>query len=345
MRPKVFLLVTFCIALMATTVWLHRHSAAKAASDGVSVSQNQPKREAVNATMVIAKATVTDANGPKPQQSARDLLKERMQAQTGTSSQPGAKNISTIVDFKAGYQSRSSAIKALGSNLSNADRKHLHDFLGQHNSEDDEQLGQVLKNELMDQLTGLDDPGIHDVLSGVYSDNSQQIVLRDYALQHLIESAQIKLDSGELTKPQVTQLQQALWSAVKETDSSLAGTALLGLSRLSVKLPEDFNPSEVQKTAGRYVADGSMTELTQVTAMQICGQMKVGESLPTLLHLAESGATLPLRISAIGALGFLGNASADSILTQIVAGNNAALVPAAKASLHRIRQAQRGGIN
>src|SRR5258708_39423523 len=82
----------------------------------------------------------------------------------------------------------------------------------------------------MDKLTSLDAPGLNQTLAQVFQDDSQNTVLRDYALQHLIEKSQLDISrGGSLTSAQLQELRNALWQAVRETDTSIGGTPLPGL--------------------------------------------------------------------------------------------------------------------
>ena len=132
--------------------------------------------------------------------------------------------VQTIVDQQATYQQRSDAIRALtAGKLTDADREALYEFLKEHNSDDDRQLGQVLKNQLMDALCAMEPPpqGLGDLLEQIYADRDQNAVLRDYAVQHLAtfyEQMAAALGVDEQTRANELKLaQQTLWDASNET--------------------------------------------------------------------------------------------------------------------------------
>ena len=245
--------------------------------------------------------------------------------------------IRSIVDAKEEYLKRQASVAAVTTNLTVVDRQALYAFLLQPDPSDHEQSGQVLKNHLLDRLCELDplSTGLAEVLTGMYHDKNQDIVLRDYAVQHLAAYYE-QLEITRQNDPQVQQtVQGVFWEALAETDSSIAGTALLALTRLSEGRSE-FDQNRIRAAALQLAGAGQAGELTRSTALQVSARLGTKEALPVLMQVAADGGTLPLRISAIGALGTLGAPEAVSLLNTFLAGPEARLKLPARQALRQI---------
>jgi hypothetical protein len=205
---------------------------------------------------------------------------------------------------------------------------------------DDQQLGQILKNKLMDVLSVMNPPlaGLGDVLIQVYRDRGQNEVLRDYAVQHLATyDGQLEATSGSAAVPERQAIQKVMWEALNETSDSIAGTALLGLNRLSTE-GADVNQNRLGQMALAMANDNTAEELTRITAWQICAQRNIQDALPTVEGAAQNGATIPQQISAIGALGLLGGPNDLQLLQNLLRGNEERLKLPAQTAISRIAQ-------
>jgi hypothetical protein len=245
--------------------------------------------------------------------------------------------VRSIVDAKEQYLKRQSSVAVVTTNLAAVDRQALYAFLLQPDPSDHEQTGQVLKNHLLDRLCELDPltPGLAEVLIQMYHNKNQDLVLRDYAVQHLAAYYE-QLEITRQNDPQIQQaVQDVLWEALGETDSSIAGTALLALTRLSKGRPE-FEQNRIRAAALQLAGEGQAGELTRSTALQVAARLGTKAALPILMQVAADGGTLPLRISAIGALGTLGAPEAVSLLNTFLAGPEARFKLPARQALRQI---------
>jgi hypothetical protein len=249
-----------------------------------------------------------------------------------------------IVDDQAGYSQRMDAIEMITGKLTDADREALYTFLGKRSGLDDGQLEQVLKNRLLDVLCALNPPppGLLDLLTQIYHDSGQNVVLRDYAVQHVAAFYQ-QLEISTDVDPQdkstgLAQAQKILWEALSETGSSIAGTALLGLVRLSRESPQEFDQKQMAEAAEQMAGLAAAGELTRVTAFQMCAQLNVQDALPVIKAAVQDGQTMAVRISAIGALGDLGGSEEIPLLNDILQGNEQRLKLPAQTALNRIEQ-------
>jgi HEAT repeat protein len=111
---------------------------------------------------------------------------------------------------------------------------------------------------------------------------------------------------------------------------------LIGLAHLS-EISKDFDPDQIAKAALRMSAETGGGELARITAFQVCGRMKVAAAEPVLFQVAIGGETIPLRISAIGALGQVGDSQAKSLLMNILNGTEERLKRPAQQALLQIQ--------
>jgi hypothetical protein len=70
----------------------------------------------------------------------------------------------------------------------------------------------------------------------------------------------------------------------------------------------------------------------------VCAGLGVAESLSVATILATAGRSIPVRISAIGAVGTLGTDAELGLINRIAAGDDDRVKPAAQLAAKRIRQ-------
>ena len=132
-------------------------------------------------------------------------------------------------------------------------------------------------------------------------------------------------------------IRRVLHEALKEVDSSIAGTALLGLSQLAQDHP-GFDRQQIAAAALKLAGEGAAGELTRITALQVCGRLGLKEALPVVSQVAKEGETMALRISAVAALGVLGGIEVKPFLQGLLSGAEERLKPPAHQALKRIQQ-------
>ena len=329
MKARIILWGTLACLLVASAWLVQRRIATTRANAGPS---RVTGRVAEDAGRTAQRAAQPAPAAPK----GEPELVKLTAGQSGTAYGNMTSALRPIVDAKADFSQRSAALAGLTRTIGSHDLRGLYTFLQEHDADDETMRGEAFKNELMDELTRLDSPGLAAVLTGVYQDESQNFVLRDYALQHLIEQLQLKLAKGQLADGDVERVRKLLWRAVKEKEHSIGGTALLGLSRLSDTVLKS-DRAAVSALAAQYATDNASGELTRLTAVQVCARMESPEAQAAILTMARSGETIPLQISAIGALGSYPTPEVRAYLAQTVAGGNPVLQAAAKQAAHRIK--------
>jgi hypothetical protein len=242
--------------------------------------------------------------------------------------------IRMIQDSKQDYLLRMKEIDALPTSLKDADWQALQSFLLKADPSDKEQLSQVLKNRLLDALCAMNPPpsGLGDTLIQMYRDHNENVVLRDYAVQHL---AAYYEQLGENQTEARQAVQGVLWEALLETDDSIAGTALLGLDRLS-KDHAEIDQGQLASDALLLATDKQAGELSHITALQVCAHLGMADALPLALQIAQNGETISMRISAVGVMGLLGGSDQIPFLKNLLQNGDDRFQPAIRHALDQI---------
>lgn len=188
----------------------------------------------------------------------------------------------------------------------------------------------VVRNDIMAHLVqqqqGLDK--LSQILSGLALDPAQNSVMRAYAVQHLFllyeNPSSTALRSG---------IRQALFSALADTSSTTAGTALLALDRLAA-LDASVTVDDLKAASVKLLLDPDVSPDSRSAACEIAARHNAPEALPALREAARSAPILSLRLAAINALGRLGDSSDHDLLQDLMGSADPSLAPALDAALH-----------
>jgi hypothetical protein len=174
---------------------------------------------------------------------------------------------------------------------------------------------------------------------GMYRDRTHDDLWRDYCVQHFLIYYERKWPSGPAPKEdrEAAAIQSAYWDAADETGNTIAGTALLGLERLS-RTETSVDRRRVADKVRQYAENDNCPLQTRITSMQLCGVMGLEGILATARRVAENaGNRIPLRMSAIATIGDVGGQSEAEFLTRIAAqASNMYVQNAAKSALKRL---------
>jgi HEAT repeat protein len=239
--------------------------------------------------------------------------------------------------FSSSFAERVAQTRALHSNLTLPEVQALYRYLLVSSSAaaQDREQENWLRNELMDKLTSqaMPPPELVQVLVAIYQDPAQDIVMRDYAVQHMRPAyVQAGPEQRDL-------LQQALWNAATETDSSVAGTALLALQSLGHEYKE-IDADRLGAVSLNLAGEGRCGELSRITAVQVCGRLGLKQAAPLLTQLAQDADSIPLRIASIAALGDVGDEAARTWLQQLAGQADPRLRPALQTALNKLNRRQ-----
>ncbi|MEI6779852.1 MAG: hypothetical protein WCQ21_02930 [Verrucomicrobiota bacterium] len=201
----------------------------------------------------------------------------------------------------------------------------------------------VLKNGLMDLLTrqGAPPTNLLQELCALYNDRQQDSVTRDYAVQYVIANGLRETARSAADRPVV---REALWEALNETDSSISGTALLGLHRLAAIDPA-VETNRLDQAALRLTSEPGVGNLARTTALQVCAQRRLTVALPSAAELAKNGDNITVQAAAIAALADLGAEPELELLQALRKQDQPALRMAINSALRRLekRLAPRNG--
>ena len=238
---------------------------------------------------------------------------------------PVSESIRKITGAKNGFSvvERVVLVHALDTNLPAADLEGLIGYLAAPLVAG-ENPGEIhwLKNEVMDRLLVQLPPlaRLPRALTAIYRDEKQDAVIRDYALQHV---AECRWDAAALGEAR-----QTLWQATAETNDTLAGTALLGLTRIYEEKKE--STERLRNTALAVVGNSQYSEASRLTALSLCGQLGEPRGLPLAVALAESRQSMVLRLAAVGVLGKLGGEPELAVLARLDSASEPRLLPAVR---------------
>lgn len=159
------------------------------------------------------------------------------------------------------------------------------------------------KNQIMDEL--LNQPQIPsdyaDVMIGLYRDKSQDVLTRDFAVQHIGLYAQALARRGEYDDADAAEsrnLRAALFDAAGETRTIIAAAAFRALADIAVFDPR-VDTNRLDSLLASCTADASSDPASRSVAVQLCGERRVRSSRPALESI-RSDPTAPeiLRRSA-----------------------------------------------
>ena len=165
------------------------------------------------------------------------------------------------------------------------------------------------KNQIMDKL--LNQPQVPsdyaDVMIGLYRDKSQDVLTRDFAVQHIGLYAQALNRRGEYdaASAESQKLRLALFDAAGETRTIVAAAAFRALSDMSA-FDSRIDAGRLDSLLAACTADASSDPASRAMAVQLCGERRVRPSRPALEAISGIP-SIPavLRLSARRALALI----------------------------------------
>ncbi len=238
------------------------------------------------------------------------------------------------------YVARLKAVHALGRDLSEQEVASLSDLLYRKQGEDSLPMDQLnaLKNDVVNilKLQHRKPQTLARLLMALHNDRSQDVVWRDYCVQHL-GSIYDQMDDSQ----EKAWAQGLIWKATTETDSSIAGTALIALANNTGEAGIDA--AAVAEKALALCQDPRAGEAARITALQICATLDEKRALPLARGMAESARSAMVKMSAIAAIGTLGDESDRALLGTYVASSDVRLRKSARSALKRMDERARSG--
>ena len=172
---------------------------------------------------------------------------------------------------------------------------------------------------------GSDNVQLTSALATLATDSGQQMIVRDYALQHL---GHLQSEGGDLAL-----IKDTLFEAVSLKEGTYAGTALLALQ-------QDENLALALGVDAQSVAqDSSYDVRSRLTAMQVAGKQGNADVLPLAVTIAnDASQPVALRMSAIATIGDLQAIEHTDLLQSFSPAREARLYTAAQAALQKLSQ-------
>ena len=158
------------------------------------------------------------------------------------------------------------------------------------------------KNQVMDAL--LDQPQIPsdygETMMKLYRDRKQDVLTRDFAVQHIGLYAQALNRRGEYdaASAESQKLRLALFDAAGETRTIVAAAAFRALSDMSA-FDSRIDAGRLDSLLARCAADPSAAPAARAMAVQLCGERRIASSRMALEEIAaDESAPEILRRSA-----------------------------------------------
>jgi len=273
---------------------------------------------------------------------------------------------------KHNYPSLQAAINELGENLSTADMAALREMLSFPNDRFPEKMRPIeinaVKNDVLDLLLRQKQmpEGIGLQIVEMANNPENDPVWRDYCVQFMqpfYERASGERDlatkntkeheennsvtsSAAGGENELTVIHDAMFSALDERDSTIAGTALIGLENLS-RTHEEFDRETIVAKASEIALDETASAASRLTALRLASQVseekgvESGESAADAARsIAQTGETVLLRSAAIVTLGEVGSHDDRELLESYLLDGNKQIADAAKMALAKMDAGQ-----
>ncbi|MFB9901972.1 hypothetical protein ACFFOV_16250 [Cerasicoccus arenae] len=190
----------------------------------------------------------------------------------------------------------------------------------------------ALKNEALNALGSQEHlpEQLAPTLASIYRNSSQNSLLRDYAIQHMIANYDRVNPEGKMM------ISELLLNATNKPEGTIGGTAILGLMRLSQRYPAVFSEAEIVKCS-RIMTINSETPLaSRITAIQVYGSLRPEEFAGWLGQEFDILPSDLLRVSSLGVLGLHGSKSARSIVQKATGSPTDFIASAAATAQNRL---------
>ena len=165
------------------------------------------------------------------------------------------------------------------------------------------------KNQVMDELLNLPQiPSDYaETLIALFRDSTQDVVTRDFAVQHIGLYAQALNRRGQYDpkSAEAERCRSALFDAASETETIVAAAAFRALADVS-EFDSCINARRLNNALVRCASDETASHASRVMAVQLCGERQVKESKEPLRSIVSSSSTSkPLRLAARHSIGIL----------------------------------------
>lgn len=246
------------------------------------------------------------------------------------------------------------AVQALGSSLTTEETAAIAASLVENSSgAGGYGMPAVNWNSMLNLLrtSNFDDPDFLNYLANICRDESIEIEIRDYAVQHteawlrardsstgrhLIESEDARAAAHEF-----------LIEAASRAEDSFSGTAATSLVDLAGVFPEEFEGDQVDVLIRDLLESEKTHPASRVSALQLAAERGLTDILPAIRELvADEEAPAAMKLSAIAAMGKLGLPGDLQSLKELLNPDEPGRFDVAlKTAIERIAARSRKGVN
>jgi hypothetical protein len=254
------------------------------------------------------------------------------------------RSLAIVEDSSATYAERGAAVRGLGTNLNVYEIEALYRFLLESPPwpEQERVLDRAVKNDVLNLLRNQSAaPGdLTDVMLALFGDRNQDDAVRDYALQHM----GVWHEHGPVEERE--RIMDVFASALDERDTSLAGTALIGLRHLVAGTAGETSGPNVAEAALAIVLDDNADDLSRVTALNLATGSDAARMRERAAEWAMDSRTgYPLRLASIAALGSDGSPEAMRVLERVEAQGDPHLRPALETAFRKLEETGAMSVN
>lgn len=353
MTKRILFLITIILSFTGIIILVRQPCKTSSARQANAVAPDSPS----SSTQQSNTTPPSQASTPSPasSQNSQQTLSNHLDKIHSLTISPTVRTIIGLDGNAGSRDQRMNALRRLNRTITPEDVKALVWFLDVHSS------GQTnlppaqmnaLKNDVLDVLLRQDThvEGLATELVRMFNDEQHDIMWRDYCIQYLATcyvqtqsaadtqtNAPINSATATGTDPQA--IESAYWQAIKQKDTTIAGTALLGLIQLTGYTNRAaFDTNKIGTAAVSLATDPMTSEPSRITAMRICAMMNRTDVLPTARTVAQTGETIPLRMSAIATLGDLGKSDDRELLESLARDSEKRIQTIAKSAIQKLQK-------
>jgi len=162
----------------------------------------------------------------------------------------------------------------------------------------------------------------------MFYDKSYDDAWRGYCVQFLGQCY------GRIADPGHQAVVRKLFSDATHDKPCISGTALIVMAGLADQ--PGFDKTEISDSAYRLCTDEKTDPAVRITALQVCAKLGKREILPFARETIRKSNDVPLKMSAIAALGMLGEKSDAEILRTLASSSDLRLRTASEAALRKL---------
>jgi hypothetical protein len=182
------------------------------------------------------------------------------------------------------------------------------------------------------------------LLRRIIEDDGQHAVIRAYALQHLFTWYEKTIEPGYADgggDQELIAVRQFFWRMADHAEGSVAATALVGLCHLAGD-DRGLDAAELGAKAAALIEQRGVDPLVEISAFQVAALLGETSVLARALEVAEAGPTIASRVSAVAAVGTVGDTDALFRLKRLLDDPNASVRNAARAAIARLESSHGG---